>query len=162
MNDEHDHLDPALATRLAALRCELTGHDTPRCVEKELLQAFARQFPTRRPWYRGMSLPHWGAAGALCSLCAMVLLLALAPHRAVTVGAPVFGMDNGAAFIAIESLERIESEPNTRVVEADLPQTALASLGMPVDPQHAGGTVRAEMLVAADGQPLAVRLGAVN
>lgn len=157
-----DAIDSALAARFAALRSELAGHDAPRCVEKELLQAFARQFPKRQPWYRKLSLPQWGTAGALASLCGVALLLALAPHQAITVGPPVIGIDNGAAFIALESLERIESEPHARVVEAELPQTALASLGMPLNPQTAGDTVRAEMLVAEDGHPLAVRLSAVN
>lgn len=161
MNQE-DNLDPALATRFAALRSALAGHDTPRCVEKELLQAFGRQFPQPQPWYRKLSLPQWGTAGALGSLSAVALLLALAPHQAVTVGPPLIGVDDGAAFIALESLERINSEPRTRLVEAELPQTALATLGMPVNPQDAGGMVRAEMLLAEDGQPLALRLSAVN
>ena len=166
MNDnddiKDDPVDPALATRFAALRRELATHDAPSCVEKELLQAFARQFPIRQPWYHKLSLPQWGTAGALASLCGVALLLALAPHQAVTVGPPVLNVDDGTAFIALESLERIESEPYTRVVEAELPQTALAPLGMPLNPQTAGGTVRAEMLVAQDGHPLAVRLSAVN
>ncbi|WP_020654572.1 hypothetical protein [Massilia niastensis] len=167
MDDTRDTHDPALAAldeRFKALRGELAGHEAPRCVEKELMQAFARQFPKKQPWYRRLSLPQWGAAGALCSLSAVALLLALSPHRAVTVEAPpsLVSVDQGSAFIALESLERIEQEPNARVVQADLPQTALAPLGMPVDPENAGGTVRAEMLVAADGHPLAVRLSAPN
>ena len=159
MNQE-DNLDPALAARFAVLRSELAGHDTPRCVEKELQQAFARQFPKQQAWYRKLSLPQWGTAGALGSLTAVALLLSLAPHQAVTVGPPLIGLDDGAAFIALESLERIDSEPRTRLVEAELPQTALATLGMPVNPQDAGGMVRAEMLLAEDG--LALRLSAVN
>ena len=161
-NGMDDSPDAGLTAALTALRGELAGLDTPRCVEKELLQAFARQFPIRQPWYRKLSLPQWGTAGALASLCGVALLLALAPHQAVTVGPPVLNVDDGTAFIALESLERIESEPYTRVVEAELPQTALAPLGMPLNPQTAGGTVRAEMLVAQDGHPLAVRLSAVN
>lgn len=162
MNDDIHSPDPVLAARFAALRAELAGHDAPRGVEKELLQAFARQFPRKRPWYRKLSLPHWGAAGALCSLTAVAVLLALSPHRAVTIGPPLLGIDDGAAFIALESLERIASEPRTRMVEAELPQAALAPLGMPVDPQTAGSPVRAQMLVAEDGHPLALRLSAVN
>lgn len=162
MNEESPARDPLLASRFATLRSELAGHDAPRCVEKELLQAFARQFPPRRPWYRKLSLPQWGAAGALCSLAGMALLLALSPHRAVTIGPPLLGIDDGAAFIALESLERIASEPHTRMVEAELPQAALAPLGMPVDPQNAGDTVRAQMLVAEDGHPLALRLSSTN
>lgn len=161
MNQE-DKPDSALATGFAALRGALAAHDTPRCVEKELLQAFARQFPAKQPWYRKLSLPQWGAAGALASLTAAALLLALAPHREVTIGPPLIGVDDGAAFIALESLERIGSEPRARVVEAELPQATLATLGMPVNPQDAGAMVRAEMLVAEDGQPLALRLSAAN
>ncbi|WP_229429706.1 MULTISPECIES: hypothetical protein [unclassified Massilia] len=159
MNDDKDMLEPLLAPHFEALRGELAGRDAPRCVEKELMQAFARQFPKKRHWYQRLSLPQWGAAGALCSLSAVAMLLALSPHRAVTVGAPpLVGIDNGAAFIALDTLERIEQEPGARVVEAELPRTALAPLGMPVDPANAADTVRAEMLVAADGHPLAVRL----
>lgn len=162
MNDDKDMPEPLLAAHFDALRTGLAGRDAPRCVEKELMQAFARQFPKKRRWYQRLSLPQWGAAGALCSLSVVAMLLALSPHRAVTVGAPVIGLDNGAAFIALESLERIEQEPDTRVVEADLPRAALAPLGVPVDPAGAAATVRAEMLVAADGQPLAVRLSDIQ
>ena len=130
MNDDKDMPEPLLAAHFDALRTELAGRDAPRCVEKELMQAFARQFPKKRRWYQRLSPPQWGAAGALCSLSVVAMLLALSPHRAVTVGAPVLGlgMDKGAAFIALESLERIEQEPDTRVVEADLPRAALAPL----------------------------------
>ena len=164
MNDDKDMPEPLLAAHLDALRTELAGRDAPRCVEKELMQAFSRQFPKKRRWYQRLSPPQWGAAGALCSLSVVAMLLALSPHRAVTVGAPVLGlgMDKGAAFIALESLERIEQEPDTRVVEADLPRAALAPLGVPLDPASAAATVRAEMLVAADGHPLAVRLSDIQ
>lgn len=151
----------ALAPCLAALREELAGIDTPRCVEKELMQAFPRQFAPRKRWYHALSLPQWGAAGALCSLTVVAVLLALSPHRAVSVSGPALvGIDDGGAFVALDSLERIEAEPDARLVEAEVPRTALAPLGVPVSPDNAADTVRAEMLVAADGHPLAVRLSA--
>jgi len=155
-------LDARLDAGFATLRAELAGQDAPRCVEKELMQAFTRQFPQRQPWYRRLAPPYW-AAGAFGSLAtAALLLLMLAPQQLVTVGPPLVGVDDGVAFIALDSLERIAREPDARVVEADLPQSALAPLGVPVNPQNAGGTVRAEMLVAADGHPLALRLSASN
>jgi hypothetical protein len=148
-----------LAPRFAALREELAGLDAPRCVEKELMQAFGRQFPPKRPWYGFLTLPQWGAAGALCSLTVVAVLLALSPHQAVRVsGPPLIGIDGGAAFVALDSLERIEAEPDAQLVEAEVPRTVLAPLGVPLSPDNAADTVRAEMLVAADGQPLAVRL----
>lgn len=162
--DNPDACGPELAPCFAALRSELAGIDTPRCVEKELLQAFRRQFtPPKRRWYQALSLPQWGTAGALCSLTAVVLLLAQSPHQAVSVGSrPLVSFDNGGAFVALDSLERIEAEPDAQLVEAEVPRTALAPLGVPVSPENAADTVRAEMLVAADGHPLAVRLSSTN
>jgi len=158
--DKQDDLAPCFA----ALRSELAGIDTPRCVEKELLQAFERQFAApKRRWYQALSLPQWGTAGALCSLTVVVLLLAHAPHQAVRVSSqPLVSFDNGGAFVALDSLERIEAEPDARLVETEVPRTALAPLGVPVSPENAADTVRAEMLVAADGHPLAVRLSSTN
>lgn len=165
--DTKDNPDDALAPCFAALRGELAGIDAPRCVEKELLQAFERQFArkpaTKRRWYQLLSLPQWGTAGALCSLTVVVLLLAQSPHQSVSVSsAPLVSFDNGAAFVALDSLERIEAEPDARLVEAEVPRTALAPLGVPVSPDNAADTVRAEMLVAADGHPLAVRLSSTQ
>lgn len=164
IKDNPDANAPDLAPCFAALRGELAGIDTPRCVEKELLQAFARQFaPPKRRWYQALSLPQWGTAGALCSLTAVVLLLAQSPHQAVSVSSqPLVSFDNGGAFVALDSLERIEAEPDARLVETEVPRTALAPLGVPVSPENAADTVRAEMLVAADGHPLAVRLSSTN
>ncbi len=161
--DMNDNPDAKLAAAFAALRGELAGQDTPRCVEKELLQAFERKFKPKRRWYQALSLPQWGTAGALCSLTTVVLLVAQSPHEAVRVGSqPLVSFDNGAAFVALDSLERIEAEPDAQLVEAEVPRTALAPLGLPVSPENAADTVRAEMLVAADGHPLAVRLSSAN
>lgn len=161
--DNKDAFGPDLAPCFDALRSELAGLDTPRCVEKELLQAFERQFKPRRRWYQALSLPQWGTAGALCSLTAVVMLLAQSPHQAVSVSSqPLVSFDNGGAFVALDSLERIEAEPDARLVETEVPRTALAPLGVPVSPENAADTVRAEMLVAADGHPLAVRLSSTN
>lgn len=160
--DIQDNPD-TLAPCFAALRSELAGLDAPRCVEKELMQAFTRQFAPPKRWYHALSLPQWGTAGALCSLTVVAMLLALSPHQAVSVsGQPLVSIDKGGAFVALDTLERIESEPDAQLVEAELPRTELASLGVAVDPGNALDTVRAEMLVAADGHPLAVRLSSTQ
>jgi len=161
--DRNEKPEAGLDAAFAALRGELAGIDTPRCVEKELLQAFAQHHAPRRRWYQALSLPQWGTAGALCSLTAVVLLLAQSPHQAVSVdGPPLVSFDNGGAFVALDSLERIEAEPDAQLVEAEVPRTALAPLGVTVSPDNAADTVRAEMLIAADGHPLAVRLTSAN
>ncbi|MEW6372491.1 MAG: hypothetical protein AB1584_16270 [Pseudomonadota bacterium] len=154
-----------LDARLAALRGAMDGMDTPRCVEKELMQAFAARFPRRQAWYRRLSLPEWGAAGACAAVTAVVLATLLAPPRPadeLALRTPLWRVENGAAFIALDSVERIEQEPEPQLVEAEVPRAMLAALGLPVAPEQAGEAVRAEMLVAADGEPLALRLTSID
>ena len=159
---------PDLDARLAALRGAMHGIDTPRCVEKELMQAFAAQFPRRLPWYRRLpklSLPEWGAAGACAAVTAVVLATLLAPPRAadeLALRTPLWRLEHGTAFIALDSVERIEQEPEPQLVEAEVPRAMLAAFGLPVGPEQAGEAVRAEMLVAADGEPLALRLTSID
>jgi hypothetical protein len=157
--------EPLLASPFDALRSEMARLDAPRCVEKELMQAFARQFPRQKPWWSKLATPRWSIAGSLASIGLVVLLFLLAPqarHLRGGEGGVLAGVDGGGAFIALESLERIEAEPSPRMVETEVPRTTLASLGLPVTPENAGDSVKAEMLVAADGEPLALRLSSIN
>ncbi|MES3023381.1 MAG: hypothetical protein V4857_17595 [Pseudomonadota bacterium] len=141
----------------AALRAELAGHAAPPRVEQALMAAFAKQQrPT--PWHHALSGRHWGMAGGLGTCMMAVLVFTLAPKAPPAPGAAHPNMaDDGGAFIALAPLERIEREAAPQMVEADLSGAALASLGVPVTPETAGDTVRAEMLVSAEGQPLALR-----
>lgn len=152
--DEHDTI---LKQPLEALRSEMARQEAPRCVEKELMQAFAAQH-RRKKWYQGAGL-RWGLAGGVGSACAAVLavLLVVQPGNPGA-GAPLVYSDGDTAFIALDSLERVESEPAPQLVEADLAPSTLAAAGVPVAPEHAGGLVRAQLLLSADGEPLAVRL----
>lgn len=151
--------DRDLQAPFAALRTAMADVKAPRGVEKELMDAFARQFPPRR-WYQVLSPRQWGMAGsaALAAVLA-VALLPQAPQTAVSPNAAVLAsFDDGAPFIALESAERIEQETGARMLETELPRTSLAALGVPVTPETAGESVRAELLVGADGSPLALRL----
>lgn len=156
-----DTRNPALAAPLDALRGAMADLSTPRGVEKELMDAFARQFPPRR-WYHALSPTQWGMAGGIGST-ALVAVLALslslqAPTRTAVDGVASISLDDGPDFVALASAERIEQEPDAQMLEADVPRAALASMGVPVSPDNAGDSVRAEMLVGADGSPLALRL----
>lgn len=157
-----DNRNPALAAPLDALRAGMATLNAPRGVEKELMAAFAKQFPARR-WYHLLSPAQWGLAGGVGST-AIVALLAFA----LTLRAPGPALDAapGAAdagpFIALESAERIEQEAYPRMIETDVPRSELAALGVPVSPENAGDSVRAELLVGADGSPLALRLVALQ
>lgn len=145
------------------LRAEIDTLDTPRGVEKELMQAFARQFPKRR-WYQAWSPRGWMLGGGIAGAAVTALLLALAlpaQHGDPLAGAgrPLIARgDDGGLFIALDSLERIESEPAPRMVETEVPRSSLAALGVPLTPDNAGDSVRAELLLASDGQALALRL----
>jgi hypothetical protein len=157
-----------------ALRGEMDKLDAPHGVEKELMQAFARQFRPR-PWYR----PRWYQAltprgrvlgGGLSAACVAVLAFSLSlqlPHGAAPDSSAhrrplVSRADDGGLFIALEPIERIEQEPAPRMVETVVARTSLAALGVPLTPDNAGDAVKAEMLLASDGQPLALRLSSVD
>lgn len=155
----------SLAAPLATLRAEMARHDAPRGVEKELMQAFAQAFPPRRRWYHKLSSQEWSIAGSFASALLVVLVFALSPGGLPGTGAvatPAVSRDAGGVFIALDSFERIEKDPAPRMVQAQVPFTTLASLGVPVTPENAGDSVKAEVLVGADGHPLALRLTSLN
>lgn len=171
MNTQDKHpRDPLFDT----LRGEMDKLDAPHGVEKELMQAFARQFPPRRwyqrRWYQAFTPRGWALGGGLSAACVAVLAFALslqlprgaAPDTSAH-GRPLVSRgDDGGLFIALDSLERIEQEPAPRMVETVVARTSLAALGVPLTPDNAGDAVKAEMLLASDGQPLALRLRSID
>jgi hypothetical protein len=158
--------DP-IAPLFDALRGEMAKLDAPRGVEKELMQAFARQHPPRR-WYHRLALQRWALAGGLSTVVTAVTVFSLVLHNPRLAvdpdndGRPLVSRDGGGLFIALESPERIEQEPAPRMVETEVSRSSLAPLGIPLTPENAGDTVKAEMLLGADGQPLAVRLTSIH
>jgi hypothetical protein len=149
-----------------ALRGEMAKLDTPHGVEKALMQAFARQHPRKR-WYRKLAARRWALAGGLSTAVMAVVVFSLAlhaPRLAPDAGSShaLVSRDGGGLFIALESPERIALEPAPRMVETEVSRSSLASLGVPLTPENAGDTIRAEMLLGADGQPLAVRLTSIE
>jgi hypothetical protein len=151
-NNHHGHLDG----QLGALRAAMDGVNAPRCVEKELMDAFAKRHARQR-WYQRVPALQWAGAGGAAALAAL-LALALNARPVLPDGPQLVQRDGNGYFIALESLERIEHEPNPHMIETEVPRMELASLGVPVTPENAGDSVLAEMLVSADGQPLALRL----
>jgi hypothetical protein len=155
-----------------ALRAGMAKLDAPRGVEKELMQAFARQFPQKKHWYQKLAprlaLRRWALAGGLSTAVTAVTVFSLLLHNPRLAvdpdarGHAFVSRDGGGLFIALESPERIEQEPAPRMVETEVSRSSLASLGVPLTPENAGDTVKAEMLLGADGQPLAVRLTSIE
>lgn len=153
--DIHTHND-GLDGPIKALRTAMDEVSAPRCVEKELMAAFAKQHARKRWQQRIPRLAFAGAgAAAMVAVAAIVALKAPLPAAG---GPQLVQRDERGFFIALDSLERIESEQNPRVIETEVPRMELASLGVTVTPENAGDSVLAEMLVSADGDPLALRL----
>ena len=170
MTDHTSTQDPSsaqLTPAFDALRAGMALHSAPRGVEKELLAAFARQFPPQR-WHRRLSWKHWSMAGGLGAGVAAALLVTLGTSSTLRMQAPgqlaapaalaSVGIDERGDFFALESQERIEQESDAHMVEAHLARSDLAALGVPVSPENAGDSVRAELLIGSDGAALALRL----
>ena len=169
--------DAALDRALDTLRRESEAWNTPRHIETRLMAAFAtatasthsRQSkklwtPRRRDGFSRL-LGQWFAPGvAISASVVMASWMMLSPlsqgvDDVVTdsVAALAYANDTANPFIALQSLERIAEEPTPRLIVANVPRTSLAAFGVPINPEIAGQSVRTEMLVAANGQPLAMR-----
>jgi hypothetical protein len=159
--------DSILDSPMGALRQEMARMNTPRYVEKELMQAFAGQFSRRQRWWDRFATPAWSMAASFASVALVVLVFGLsgggprAPGGAGDAQALV-SRDGEGVFIALDSAERIEAEPAPRMIETQVPRSTLASFGVSVTPENAGDQVKAEMLVASDGSPLALRLTSLD
>lgn len=164
---EHDNV---LDERLDSLRAATESLAAPAHLEAMLMSAFkvhhAKSHAAKR---RSEFITQWFAPGfALAASVGMSAWMVLAP-MAQPMAQPILdqpqfasvgsdaGISASAPFIALQSLEQIAMEPQPRLIEADVPRMWLAAYGVSVNPESAGDAVRAEMLVSASGQPLAMR-----
>ena len=169
--------DAALDRALDTLRRESEALNTPRRIEIRLMAAIATAAASTRPLQSDNSrmlrhrdgfsrwLGQWFAPGvAIGTSVAMASWMMLFPlSQAIedvgpdSVAALAYTTDAANPFIALQSLERIAEKPTPRLIAANVPRTSLAAYGVPINPEIAGQSVRTEMLVAANGQPLAMR-----
>ncbi len=150
--------DAKLNAELAQLRTQMAQFSAPASIEATLSNALRRR-QRASGWTQRFG--EWFAPGAAIaaslSFC-LWMVLGTAPFGGVTPSTPVaMNQDSGSPFIALQSLEQIALEPNPRVIETQVPKVMLASMGIAVSPDAVGESVRAEMLVSAAGQPLALR-----
>jgi hypothetical protein len=152
----------ALDEQLGHLRQAISTLSAPASIEAKLASAFGQQ-QRAAGWQRNVA--EWLAPGSAIAVSLAVsvwMLLGTAPVATLNNVTPskssLISTDASSPFIALQSLEQIALEPNPRVIETQLPKMMLASLGVSIAPEVAGDTLRAEMLVSAAGQPLAVRL----
>lgn len=167
-----DEVNVQLTPRFAALKQEMLHLHAPADVEARLLTAFAAQQPVQHKqlkpfanWRKWFAEP-WQWSGVLAMGLLVVLMIVNKPLLIDAGG--VSGVNDGALvaidelyedipFVALESGEVILKQDNMRIVRADIPHTMLASLGLPVNPQVAGESAKAEMLVGDNDEYLALR-----
>ncbi|WP_394782345.1 hypothetical protein [Undibacterium sp.] len=177
--DRSDKQGDALDVGFDALRKQMQEVQAPDHLESSLLAAFHAGQAARPAqlqtgvggtvgmaggllaWYRQSR--HWmSSALAISGTAALVAVMMISPVRtpmeAQTAVKHLLNEDDGTPFIAIASLQRIGEEPSPRLVDADVPGSWLASLGLPVAPEMANEPVHAQMLLSESGQPLAMRL----
>ncbi len=165
---EHETIDEnsaVLTKELQTLKRAVAPLSTPERVEAELLRALKAQnvlkrtpsnIHSARNWYA--RIVQWLAPGAaLAASVAMALWMVRLPVP-LTSGEPTSSPISAAeSFVALQSLDRIALEPSPRLIETVIPRLLLADYGIAMSPETAGDTVRAQMLISAAGQPLAVR-----
>ncbi len=139
------------------LRVHIAPHAAPPKVEAAVLKAFASRQRALSNANRGWagSIGQWLAPGtAIAASVGMSVWMLLS----ISVSTPPAQIaESDAPFFALQSLEQIALEPNPRLIETQIPKLMLASMGVAVSPEIASESVRAEMLVSAAGQPLALR-----
>ena len=108
--------------------------------------------PPRAAWARPWA---WsGAAACAAVVMGSVLLMWQAPTQPLT--APELSL---SGFVPVVPQDRWPADDAPAwLVSTELNRDRLAALGLPFDPGRAGESVRAQLLVRATGEVLAVRL----
>lgn len=149
-----------LADALRGVRAELAREEPPAALLQRLLPpAPVPQAAPTRP-QRVLRLAPWlWSAGLACTavLVGSVVLMLQAPAPELQpLDARSLRM---SGFVPLAAAERWPDDAAPAwLVSTELRQDRLALLGLPFDPSRAGDSVRAELLVRASGEVLAVRL----
>ena len=161
-----DALTPAqesvLDGRLMRLRDAASTLNAPPQVEAALISAFRLRRARSKIRHWREFVMQWFAPGiALAASAGMSAWMVLAPMARPVAHPPADLITDLASadtpFIALQSLEQIAMEPRLHVIETSIPRMWLASYGIAISPDTAAESMRAEVLVSANGQPLAMR-----
>ncbi len=156
-----EHSERVLEPHMQALKQQLDELAAPGHVEADLLSAFDRQFP-KRAWWQIWSSAQWRITGGVAASILALMVILKSPVAPDMMGARLqhqaeSELYEDIPFVALNSGEAILKQDSMRIVQAEIPHTMLASMGLAVNPQVAGGSSRAEMLVGANDEYLAVR-----
>lgn len=154
------------ALRLAAL--DLNQQQAPPALAASVRQAVQEalanaataakadgvQPPANDPVRRSTRSPAWSAALA-CAAVVVISVVLMVRSPAVLPQQQLAAM---AGFVPVVPQEQWPTDNTPAwLVNTELQANRLAALGLPFDPARAGDGVRAELLVRASGQVLAVR-----
>lgn len=160
-----DHITLAEALRRAATQLdqELPPPGLAAAVRSALRQQRESQAQVRKSSGAGPRLPMlprtwpWpgAASGAVFAAVLVVSVLLMLQGPATPPPAPEQRM---SGFVPVVPLERWPAEDAPAwLVRTELQRDRMAALGLPFDPARASESVRAELLVRASGEVLAVR-----
>nr|WP_315486394.1 hypothetical protein [uncultured Undibacterium sp.] len=162
-----DEIEGVLKPHKEALMHELASLQAPASIEQALLATFDQHFP-KRPWYQRWQEFSWQLTSGLCaSLVVMVLVLnqtsSLVPtanQDGIVESSEVqasYEVHEEIPFLALHSGEEILKQDDMRIVQAQIPHSVLATMGVTVNPEVANQSSKAEMLLGANDEFLAVR-----
>jgi hypothetical protein len=162
-----DETEVILKPHSQALKHELQSLQAPASVEQALLAAFDRHFP-KRLWYQRWREFSWQLSTGLCaSLVAVVLVFnQTSPLASKTSQDAILDsrelqasdeMYEEIPFLALNSGEEILKQDDMRIVQAQVPHSVLATMGVTVNPEVASQSSKAEVLLGANDEFLAVR-----
>lgn len=149
--------DPALDRALAALRSSVATALPPVATDRTIATAIAaarRDVPAPKPHPVGEGWLAWPLALA-ASIAVLSFIVRTVPPEAI-VAEPTSPVA-ADSFMPVVPLADIEQAGDALVVPARVPRTALAALGLPIDPARAADAIDTELLVRPDGAVLAVR-----
>ena len=151
--------DAHVNTALQILKKEMQQVQAPTQMQVALMQAFDQAYQ-RPSWWRRLWTPEVWITSAVMAACLLAIVLV---QPVMQEGAPVSVQvlaeqdHEEIPFIALRSGETLLKQEQLRVVQADVPNSVLANMGVAVSPQTAGSFSRTEMLVNERDEYLAVR-----
>jgi hypothetical protein len=169
----------ALAAGLHSIAEEWRQTEAPPRVEAGLMASFRAQagYQVQRSFARSWWTPvvAWASAAAATIALAVVLVRGYqpapagpgrvaAPHRTVLPVAEMASAEDddtsalGEGFVRLPNAPRIESNEDYNVVRVEVPGSAMIAAGISLGEDRAAETVLADVALAADGTPRAVRL----
>jgi len=138
---------------LRSLSAEMKGScEAPPHVEAALVEAFRRSRSARR-----RSRPRWAATVAASVLIAAAVALLHRKPPATAGVVPDRETEIVTEFLPVAGGDFTEPLERGRLVRVELPRSALAVFGLPMNEDRAWETVQADVVMGEDGMARAIR-----